>query len=179
MYLPQKRLIIALIAGIVCAGCSDTTSSDTNPVPTRIYLQAGHPDMAGSVIDDGTYGFYLLLGYDDGNNCQLSNETYATIEIYSDNRLWFPSRYELNEQGYASLNEILLNHNLPSSSYDWECVLSFFGSEEGTYEFALKFYQPDTDTYYITPRHRLKIGTRPSQSGAEDWVTAEVTVSEP
>lgn len=185
MYFPKKRRIIALIAGIVCAGCSDSdrTNSATNPMPTNIYITSESTRVVGAVID-GEYAFFLNLGYNDDNNCKLSGETlYAAVEVYSGNKLCISPEYGYNEHGYASIDEdeILLSHNDSFSPFDWNFNLYFDGSEEGESEFALKLYQPETDTYYITPRHKLKISLKPSSIGTEEWwwITAEVTVSEP
>lgn len=183
MYLPKKRLIIALIAGIVCAGCSETTSSDTNPIPTNIYITPESNRVAGAVID-GNYIICLNLGYNDDNNCKLSGETiYAAVEVYSGNKLCISPEYGYNEHGYASIDEdeiLLLNH-FPGLPYDWSFNLYFYGSGEGESEFALKLYQPETDTYYITPRHKMKISLEPSSIGTEGWwwINAEITVSKP
>ena len=176
-------LSVCLLAScILITGCSDSDNGkDKEPIfeKTDMRILAFNELTPGGqsngTIIDNEYHLYIVLQYRKDNNCQLSNETYASIKVYTDNNLRFANDY-LDKSGYAHLTDetILL---VPSSNpdYDFETDLYIIGSKKTTYEFALEFYQPQTGEYYITPRHRMRIFISETNP---DWVLAETSIIE-
>lgn len=155
------NLCALFLAAAVIAGCSDDKKSE-KPVfektEIRVFTRneiTGNTN-AGDIID-GQHYIIVEFVYNEENNCQLTDETYVWIESYSENKLEIVDGY-CEEAGYMHLpyETLHLLYKDPSvPDYDWHCTLAFVSSDAGPYDFALKFYQPKTGKYYITPRHRI------------------------
>lgn len=171
------QLCLFLSAGILLAGCSEDNKPE-DPIfeKTNIRIYALNEMTSGSqsngAINNGEYYLYIIPAYNNGNNCDLENETFVWIETFAGRKLRFSEDYE-DEKGRIRIpNDLIyISHNNPYlTEYNRNCQICIIAAEEGTYDFALKFYQPKTGKYYITPRHRIKI-----HNSIHDWVIAETS----
>lgn len=174
------RLCVFLSVGALLAGCTEDNKSE-DPIfektNMRIYaLNELTPEsQSNGAINNGEYYLYIIPAYNKGNNCDLENETFVWIETYAGGQLRFSENYD-DEKGKIRIpNDLIyITHNNPNlTEYNRNCQICIIAPEEGTYDFALKFYQPKTGKYYITPRHRIKI-----HNSIHDWVIAETLVIE-
>lgn len=157
----MKRLILCLAAlTFCCVSCSEKKIEER-----EIHYKQAQAEII--TWKSGTSGaldaFCLVLCSNSTDECLLTKETYAWFEMYSDNKLYFIGGY-VNSDGVLHMtNEsIPLYPGLPwgtgeESAFDYYQALPVASDKEGEYIFRIKFYQPHTDSYYVTPSYWMKL----------------------
>ncbi|MEG2366145.1 MAG: hypothetical protein RSB29_05245 [Alistipes sp.] len=150
-------LAVATLGFASCSECDDPPE----PAPECIYDKTLIMHFDSSHSGDFEIQLYTL----DDRNSVLRCDARVTFEMYSDNQLIF------NDYGNGPIDSFtMFGMNALKQSYvDKDGVYYYHGQtiyvdvpDELTttpceYEFALKLHTLMTDTYYLTPRYRIKV----------------------
>lgn len=147
-------------AALCCASCSDSPEAEPSItyLPTDIHGTT-HGEVTGNYYGS-VEGFYLVTVFNGTEACDLLQETYAWFDVRTSNELKFVGEHAQDGVLHITLDNIaIVNTDVTSGDLNLEQTyfqdLPIAASEEGTYEFALKFYQPGTGKYYITSYYSM------------------------
>lgn len=128
--------------------------------------------------EEGPYSTFfdlLLCTTSDSGEFSLYFDSVITVEMYTENQLYF-LRWG-NHVPYAVDFFTMLGSHRQDGCWMKDFYSNYFQhinmqfTEEGTFEFAFKVHQLLPDSYYITPRYRLKLWLDES-----DLMYAELTL---
>lgn len=172
----MKRLVFYFLIALgfvgAGAGCSEEDPWK-GVVPGVLYektdlhitsLEAELYAATGEYSEERLNKFYLVAAFDETDECRLTEETYATI-IYTDGGLHFFGKY-VEPDGrlhWTAEENLLLRRSVPwadtatESDYDYYQMFPLRAIGEGEYRFALEFYQPSSQQYFVTRMYRLQL----------------------